>query len=217
MNSQNITKNSVIYNIYHHISIFLKRNLDIISDSTGNENLCFERFNDYSHVYCHVNNIHLIMISIISKDHKIANRADKLFEILKIFETYLGYNLEYNDNCYCKIVIYDSNEINCSKIIKKCHSIEELFNKCLTLSDEKYVFSLCFKDINENLLSEKNVKKLEKNGIIFTNDMMYISDINIVKLTKLKKNLNLKKYCEEIMQNNMINEFKTKDIFIYFE
>ena len=107
---------------------------------------------------------------------------------------------------------------NFQSFIEVCTNIEDLLYKCLFFEKicDGNIFSMCFGTRNKENISEKNVKKLEKNGILFYNNTLFLDNIEKVNITKFKKNLSLNKYCEEKTQNNLKNDNNLKDIFIYF-
>ena len=138
---------------------------------------------------------------------------------MKVFENYIGKILKYNNESYCSIVPYNKIKNNLkSNVNRYCESKEDLICECLYF-EKKYendIFSICFGNINIENISEKNVKKLKKNGILFCDKTLFLDSIEKVNITKFKKKLSLSKYCQEKSENNLKNDVKLKDIFIYF-
>ena len=223
MNSENIRKYSVIYNNYHNINIFISKILNFSQEYKLNPNVERKKLISKHFGECDFDYLTRIVDFLIvglknPKDNNI-NKISKLFEIFKIFEMYTCLNLQKCKDCYCNILL-KTYENDCGNLTIPNSSIEELLHVCLLLkrnNDNDIYFSLHFNNNEHSILSETNKRKLKKNGIFFQNEILYFHDIELININKFKKNLSLKKYCEEKTQNIMINDIKLKDLFIYFE
>ena len=216
MNNQYNFNNSIIYN-YNDYSCLkskieefnkISKNLDL--DNTQDQFTLFMINCSHAEILIKVGKL----LSDIEEGNKNIEKIKKILEILIIFEIYINQDLNY-------FSIYDStytlNNIShkISMITRICEFIEQILYQSLLFN--KYMFSISREDKSNFKLGTKYKKKIEKNGILFHDNVLYFYNIDKVDLNKFKKNLSLKKYCQEKTQDILINCNKTKDIFIYFE
>ena len=141
-----------------------------------------------------------------------------LINILKILENYLNLNLKQNDQYK---TFFKFNELfNVNYNVK---NIETLLCGYLFFKKNYTNLNFLISLEKENMTFERHVNllhehknKLEKNGILYCNNLLYIENIDMVNIEKFKRKLNLSKYCEEKFQNNIANTFNSNNIFIYF-
>lgn len=194
----------------------------IMNLTTTKNSLSFRDIN-----YCDIESkiIKIIEKFQIGETEDFIKNCKLLIDIFKIFESYLNVNLKQNDGEY-KIILQD-REYDYFDLTVRSKSIEHL----LYILHKKFfiheffinrIFSICLEKENTTLekyinLPRKYKNKLEKNGILYHKKLLHIENVEQINIEKFKKKLNLIKYCKEKFQYNIINTFKSNDIFIYFK